>query len=276
MKVSVFLPVYNGEKYLRNCLDSVLAQDYQDYEILVVDDCSEDRTTDIVKALAAKEPRIRFIQKPSHDYIKTLNTGLCESKGEYIARIDADDTMAPNRLSKQVACMDANPTIDVCCSWYEIVGGYNYLWKHLTGIIVNPYQKMLLGNIILNPSTMLRKEFFDKHQIRYRDEYIYAEDYQLWIETAKVGGVFYVIPENLTCYRRHDKQVSIQFRPQQDEAALRIRTELLNDLLDRYCPEDNRMTDLFNLLADFNDEQLVTPDSIFRLCYEIVENKSYR
>lgn len=108
-KVSVMMCVHNAEEYIKDCLDSIFCQSFGDFELVVVDDGSTDSTMEQVKLCS--DNRIRIIQK-EHDYIGSLNAGLDACTGEYIARMDADDLMHPDRLQVQVALMDSEPS---CC-----------------------------------------------------------------------------------------------------------------------------------------------------------------
>ena len=109
-QVSVCMPMYNASKYLRECIDSVLAQTFKDFEFLIVDDGSDDDSVEIVKSY--HDDRIRLIQN-THDYIGSLNILLDEACGKYIARMDADDVMVLSRLERQFQYLETNPDIDI-------------------------------------------------------------------------------------------------------------------------------------------------------------------
>ena len=185
MKVSIVIPVYNGEKYLEECLDSVLNQSYRDFEVVVVDDCSEDNTWEILQKAARKDTRIRPVHNRKHDFIESLNICLNEAHGEYIARIDADDTMTPDRIEKQVALLDSDSTIVVCTSWIDIMGYEQETRGSLMGKVKSAYLRFVVGDYIANPATMVRRSFIDQYNIRYLDDYIYAEDFKFWVDIAK-------------------------------------------------------------------------------------------
>lgn len=109
-QVSVCMPMYNASKYLRECIDSVLAQTFKDFEFLIVDDGSDDDSVEIVKSY--HDDRIRLIEN-THDYIGSLNMLLDEARGKYIARMDADDVMMPERLQVQLEYMESHENIDI-------------------------------------------------------------------------------------------------------------------------------------------------------------------
>ena len=121
MKMSVIMPVYNGEKYLKEAIDSILNQTFSDFEFIIVNDCSSDNTEDIIKSY--KDNRIVYLKNEENSGVATtLNRGLDIAKGEYIARMDADDISLPKRFEKQVDFMDKNKNCIICGSNTELFG----------------------------------------------------------------------------------------------------------------------------------------------------------
>lgn len=108
--ISVVMPVYNGAKHLRECLDSILSQTFGDFELLIVDDGSTDNTCEIIESY--NDARICLIRN-KHDYIASCNLLLSEARGKYIARMDADDIMMPDRLAYQYEYMESHPDVSV-------------------------------------------------------------------------------------------------------------------------------------------------------------------
>lgn len=276
MKVSVVMAVYNREDMIRECVESILKQSYEDFEAIIVDDHSEDATFEVLQEFARNDVRIKAFRNERHNFIESLNLGLSEAKGEYIARMDSDDVMLSDRLEKQIACMDQDISLTVCCSWCEIFGHYHSVSNRITGRIHRPYHQFLLGNYLANPTSMIRKSFLKEHELRYQEEYIYSEDYKMWTEIAKYGGEFYVIPEVLTRYRVHDKQVSIQHKKIQANSAFKARNDVLNDLLEIESQKDPNVEFLFKLLSIYNDKELLSMETICRILYEILENRFQR
>ncbi|GHT42019.1 hypothetical protein AGMMS49921_06250 [Endomicrobiia bacterium] len=116
-KVSVVMPTYNTETHLSKAIDSILAQTFDDFEFLIVDDNSTDKTREIIKSYNDK--RVRLIDGRCNGLAAALNHGICEANGEYIARMDADETSLPTRFGKQVVYMDEHRDITVLGSWQE-------------------------------------------------------------------------------------------------------------------------------------------------------------
>ena len=117
--ISLVTPTYNTERYIREAIDSILCQSFTDFECIVVDDGSTDNTRDIIRSF--DDRRIVLIEN-KHDFIGSLNLGLDTARGRYIARMDADDIMHPDRLKIQHTIMETEPSITVCSTWMRQFG----------------------------------------------------------------------------------------------------------------------------------------------------------
>lgn len=232
VKVSVVMPVYNGAAYVGDAIESVLNQTFQDFELIIIDDGSTDHTVSVVRHY--RDRRIVFL-KNDHDFIKALNTGLRAARGKYIARMDADDLMHPQRLEIQCRVMDERADVAVCGTCMKTFGQSDQELMLGDGYVDS--RMLLAGNIVAHPTTMLRKDFLERHSIRYQ-RYAHAEDYKLWCEIAKCGGRFYVVPQVLLFYRMSPGQVSQKYSAQQGETVLKIRHEFLDYLV--RCAQANR------------------------------------
>lgn len=268
--VSILLPVYNGEKYLADVMESILSQTYSDFEVVVVDDGSTDGSVEIIRAYADKDTRVRLICH-THGFIDTLNKGLAECQGTYIARMDADDKMKPERLERQVTVMDGNPDIAFCASYMQRMDGEEIFNSGLSGKIERLATTLLLGNFISHPTVMLRRKFLEEHHLQYCKGYDYAEDYKLWTEVAEVGGSLYIIPEPLVEYRMSDGQVSRVHHEEQYDSALRIKNELIEWLLHQEGVRESKdLMELYRLLSNLNEQSLLTPEEIFMMFYRVL------
>ena len=113
VEVTVLMPVYNGERYLREAIDSILDQSFRDFEFLILDDGSTDGTADIIRSY--RDERIRFLANPERLRLSgALNRGMAEARGSFIARMDADDIARPHRLARQLAFLRRNPEVGIC------------------------------------------------------------------------------------------------------------------------------------------------------------------
>ena len=226
--VTVLMPVYNGKKYLKEAIESVLNQTFRDFEFLIIDDGSADKSAEIIKSF--NDARIRLERNETNlGLIKTLNKGLGLAKGKYIARMDCDDISLPKRLSIQVNFMEKHPEIGICGSWVKIMG--------LKQEFVNRYPQnheearayLLFNTPFAHPSVIIRKELIDKYNLKYDEDYKHAEDYELWsrvINYAKVSN----IPKVLLRYRTHDESVSKKNSSAQMENSNRVRLKLLKEM----------------------------------------------
>lgn len=199
--VSVVMPTYNAEKYLKEAIDSILAQTFTDFELLIVDDNSKDKTIDIIKSY--QDPRIKLIEGPNKGIAAALNKGIREARGKYIARMDADDISLPDRFKKQVEFLEKHEDISLVGSWF-VIFPQNILRCFSEKIT---YLDLLRECCIAHPTVMFKKEIFIKYKLYYDENIAACEDYDLWsraIQFIKIAN----IPEVLLKYRSSDTQAS--------------------------------------------------------------------
>jgi glycosyltransferase involved in cell wall biosynthesis len=230
-KISVLLPVKNGAIHLNECIESILNQTYTDYELLIFDDDSQDNTFEILQSY--RDLRIKVFSGKL-GFIENLNKGIQFARGKYIARMDADDIMIASRLEVQLERME-NLNVDVCGTWLFMFGAYteSYIKSYdLQGFLDNPLKELAERNCVAHPSVMIRKEFLILHDLKYQN-YPFTEDYKLWFEIAKKGGVFYIEPQPLLKYRVSSAQVSIVNEGKMIEGASKVQAEILTYLGNR-------------------------------------------
>jgi len=199
--VSVLLPVYNGSRYLREAVDSVLRQSYANFELIVINDGSTDATHEVMSSYS--DPRIRYIRQENCGLSATLNRAISLARGPYLARQDSDDFSYPERLERQVAFLEANPACGMVGTWAEI-------WKegtktsrahrHPAGNAVLQFL-LLFNNPFVHSSIMMRREAVEVvgHYLSDRSRQI-PEDYELWSRIARRYQVAN-LPEALHAYR---------------------------------------------------------------------------
>lgn len=209
VKISIVMPVRNGEKYLKDCIDSVLSQTFKDFEFIIVNDGSTDLTESIVRSYS--DDRIVWInegEKKSRGISETLNIGIARSSGKYIARMDADDKMYSERLEIQYNWMESHTDIDICGSGFEWGNGKPEpeYYKPITRIT----DKALIevGNFLGHPTVMMRKSSLQKLPYLYEAYYDGAEDLKLWITAIRKGLKISNIQQPLLYYRQHSDQVT--------------------------------------------------------------------
>src|SRR5262245_60726064 len=129
-EITIIMPVYNGEAYLHEAIDSMLAQTCADFELLVLNDGSRDRSGEIARSYA--DPRVRLVENQANlGVVPTLNRGLDLARGAFIARMDADDRSLPERLARQLAFLRAHSEVGICGTWMEAIGeGAGYMWRY--------------------------------------------------------------------------------------------------------------------------------------------------
>lgn len=188
-RVSVIMPSYNKEKYIAKSIASILNQTYKDFELLIIDDVSTDSSVDIIQSFDDK--RIRFYQnKQNVGMAANRNIGIEKAEGEFIALLDADDLSTEDRLEKEVRFLDSRPDIDVVFGAFDEIDEYDTAKANYYVPLKNPAfikSRLLVQNVVPNGSCMYRKQFVDKHEIRYRDGCLGMDDYLFWIECSLYG-----------------------------------------------------------------------------------------
>lgn len=186
-KVSVLMSVYNGSDFLESAINSILNQTFTDFEFLVVDDDSTDFSLEMIFAWAKKDSRISVIRNDMNiGLTKSLNKAIKEAKGEYIARIDADDISLPDRLTEQVAFLDNNKGFALVGSWAEIVDDKNNILrsvKYPTESITIK-KDLIKYNPFFHSSVMIRKSVLEDVGL-YNEGFRFAQDYELYFRIAK-------------------------------------------------------------------------------------------
>lgn len=217
-KVTVLMSVYNGEKYLREAVDSILEQTFKDFEFLIVNDGSTDKTAEILKSY--QDPRIKIINNEKNiGLTKSLNKGLKVAKGEYIARQDADDISLPERLKKEVEFLEQNINVGLVGTDYLFInekGKMVHIVKCLNGS-KELKEKLLEGNQFGHGSVMLRRECIYRVGA-YREEFKFSQDYDFCLRIAEVYDVAN-ISEPLYKWRINIKSISVKKKMLQDKYA---------------------------------------------------------
>ena len=203
--ISVVMSVYNGEKYLRECIDSVLAQTFTDFEFIIVDDGSTDNTENIIKSYT--DDRIVYIKKKHEGISEALNLGIRRAIGIYIARMDADDKMYPNRLAIQYKVMQEHPEYDMITAGFEWGNGKpikEYFSNRDFNITVDFFKHG--ANCIAHPTVMMRTRSLRSLPFIYEKMYDGCEDLKLWHTMLTHGLKIHNIPDIVNYYRQHPDQ----------------------------------------------------------------------
>jgi len=235
--VSALMPVYNAEPYLAEAVESILGQTFADFEFLIVNDGSTDRSGAILERYAARDRRIRLTSRPNTGYTVALNQLLDLASGEFVARMDADDVALPQRLARQVDYLRAHR--DVVCvgsAVHMIDAAGRFLRNGHPGMDHEAIQqRALAGDCPLNhPSVMMRRAAVEAVG-GYHAEFEPAEDLDLWLRLGEVGRLVN-LPEVLMKYRQHVASFSEQYQRLQLE---RSAAAVLETCLRRGIPPRN-------------------------------------
>lgn len=218
-KISILMPVYNGEKFLREAIESVLNQSCTNFELILVNDGSSDGTGDIINEFL--DSRIVVLTHNNNmGLVYSLNEGIDKCRGEFIARMDADDISEKSRLLTQLEYLENHKTVGVCGTWAKSIsidGSY-------VGSMVPPSKLLAKYNywkpgVVIHPTIMVRTNLLKK--FHYSDKYNRAEDYDLWLRMGIDEVVISNIPSYLYRYRINPTGISNSNRGEQEESSFR-------------------------------------------------------
>jgi glycosyltransferase involved in cell wall biosynthesis len=205
-RLSVVMSVYNGGDFIQESVDSLLTQTIKDFEIIIIDDGSTDDTAKILKSY--KDPRIKIFHQNNQGLVKSLNRGISLAAGKYIARQDADDKSEPDRLERQLACLEDNPAVVVVGSSIRIMDEKSRI-KHVHHVLLNNpelKQELLVRSPFAHGSVMFNKDAFVKAGGYLENEWP-AEDYGLWLRIS-IEGDFANLDAPLYVYRESSGSIS--------------------------------------------------------------------
>lgn len=226
--VTVLMPVYNGAAYLREAVESILSQSCRDFELLIIDDCSQDNSVHIIKSYC--DSRVRLVRSSHRLRLAgALNLGMEEAKGRFIARMDADDKARSHRISKQIDFLNQNPSIAICGSAVCRFGSgrREYIGYPSTPDLVKAFA--LFHCPFSHPTVMFRREWFNRAGFRFDVDYYPTEDYELWdrvLEQYEGANM----PDVLLDYRIHPQALTQSDWSVMDAQAGRINIRQLKRL----------------------------------------------
>jgi glycosyltransferase involved in cell wall biosynthesis len=213
VKVSVVIPAYNGDRYLAEAIDSVLAQTYQDYEVIVVDDGSTDHTAQVVKQYGKA---VRYLRQTNQGVAASRNLGLAAALGEYIAFLDQDDLFLPHKLSSQVALLDQKPDLGMVNSGWQIYrGGSVRDRQEPAANSVQPWQQipqLTSTNLIIWKPVFLGAMLFRRYWLErlggFNTTLEQTPDVDLVLRLAKIGCPAAWVEQVTVKYRQHETNAS--------------------------------------------------------------------
>jgi glycosyltransferase involved in cell wall biosynthesis len=210
------MPVYNAQRYVAQAVASVLEQTFRDFEFLIVDDGSTDRSLKILQTYATQDSRISLVSRPNTGYVRALNELLAMARGEFIARMDADDIALPDRFARQVEFLRHHPRV-LCVGGAQdwIDGAGRFLLHHPEAETDGEIQALaLVGHTPMNhPSVMLRRQALVDIG-GYDEDLCPSEDLDIWLKLGERGQLAN-LPDTVLQYRQHDQSVSEIYQLQQ-------------------------------------------------------------
>lgn len=207
--VSVIMPAYNAEKYIEEAISSVVSQTHENWELLILDDCSTDRTVEIAERFAGLDARIRLLRNPQNMGVaKTRNRGLDLAQGEWIALLDSDDVWHRDKLEKQLALAE-QAGAELVYTSYELFAGAKSKIADYYVPAKTDYRHMLKENVIGCSTVMLHRSLC--RQFHFRQD-VYHEDYALWLEILRNGYTAAGCTDILTNWRVSEQSRSFDKR----------------------------------------------------------------
>lgn len=232
MRVSVLMGVRDGGPHLREAIESVLGQTFTAFELVVVDDASTDGTAAMLEAYRLKDARVVVLRNETNmGLTRSLNRGLGVARGEYVARLDADDVSSPERLAVQVEFLDRHPGIGLAgsaCVLTDAEGRAGGLCEPPEGDTEIRW-KMTFNNVFVHSTVMFRRSLFGPGEMVYDETFPYAQDYELWtriLDRSRAAN----IPRPLCRFRLHDDSTSAVHREEQRRLAARISVPRIRSL----------------------------------------------
>ncbi|MFV0627471.1 MAG: glycosyltransferase family 2 protein [Alphaproteobacteria bacterium] len=221
-KVSVLIPSYGSEKYIKTSIESILNQTYSNFELIILDDCSPDNSNEIIETFS--DERISFYKNDRNLGISKSRNKLLElAQGKYIAIMDCDDISLPNRLEKEVTFMELNQNVSMIGAWGELFNNTEQrtFFEKIKRFVINlgliwcqmknpTLEDMLQGNVMMHSSMMLRTKDMIEHNILYNEKYSPAEDFDIVKQAMFKGLKVANIQEVLFRYNLHGNNFSLQ------------------------------------------------------------------
>lgn len=217
--VSVLLPVFNGGAYVEAAVQSILGQTFRDLECIIIDDGSTDQTQAVLQQFR-NDHRVVLVSRENRGLVETLNEGIRMARGQWIARMDADDIALPHRLARQLEWIEGTD-VGICGSWARLFGTRD------KRVLQHPQSDqaikmgLMFGTMFAHPTVLIKTTL--ARQLLYDPQWEKCEDYDLWARAAQLDCRMANVPEVLLLYRQHSGQTSSQAFFEQQELTQKIR-----------------------------------------------------
>ena len=259
-QISILMPVYNTAPYLREAMDSILSQTFDDFELIVLDDCTPDESPSILDSYT--DPRIvRYRGEKNVGLANVLNVGMDMAQGKYIARMDSDDISLPDRLQIQYNYLESHPEIDLVSVGMQQFGADNRIMRY-DNMTEDIKFNALFFSPILHASSMWRRERFAT--LRFEQDHVPAEDYRMWTRALASGLKMRNLPEILYRYRMHTQQATSRSE-RVTHAEGKVRTDYMHHIFPSAKAEQIAKWNNIRLWAETD------PDAMLA-CFEEMES----
>lgn len=261
-KVSIVLPTYNGEKYIEESINSILKQTYQDWELIIVNDGSNDNTSNIVKSYAILDKRIKIINNIINLKLPaSLNIGFKEAIGEYFTWTSDDNMYLPTALEKMVAYLDANKDDVMVCAWMDVISENSHVYPEW----MKYDEEFMMFNDCVGACFMYKKNVL-KEIGEYDTSFFLVEDYEYWLRILTHYGHIGWINEKLYLYRAHAGNLTETRRKDIKKQLLRLRRKYLNEIMEYYRCNYAYLTRIYiDFLLDDENEFADLADLFFEI-----------
>ena len=247
-RISVVMSISNEPlRWIKFAVESILNQTYKNFELIIVCDVpSFEDGIAYVSGAAEDDPRIRLIVNDSNiGPTRSFNKAIAHSRGEYIARMDADDIAFPERFERQIDFLDSHPDISVCATDVHIINKDGKITRKNKYKSKHPQTLNVIFNSMAHPSVMFRRNLLEERNPIYNEDYIYSQDYELWTYLILKGHQFHTIDQPLLLYRKSTSQISHAKKEVQNSLFKRAHREfILNWLLSRGIIASEDSTDI--------------------------------
>ena len=282
--ISVIMSVFSEPiAWLEMSINSILEQTYQDFEFIIICDNPENiKAQETIERYAKKDKRVILIKNEENiGLTKSLNKGLLLSKGDYIARMDADDIAHPDRLSKQIDFLEKNPEISVCSSDARVIDDHSNIIEDTRVKGLLNLEKLFRCSPLIHPTVMFRRSLLKLRNPFYNEQYKVSQDYELWTFLYLNNVKFDIIPETLLDYRVSQKQISKLHKEVQTNNSSQIGHFFYLGMLTKVIPGseqlnlEDQLKCLSNMMKDIReDSKNMFMELLFRQYYTASRRKS--
>ena len=225
------MPVYNCEQFLRASIQSILSQTYTNFEFIIINDGSIDKSEDIILNYQKTDNRIIYLFHENQGITKSLNIGIKKSKGKYIVRMDADDISHPKRFESQLEYLDVHSNVDIIGSQVSLIDEENKIIRDIDNLPLEDCLikwDLIFGTPLYHPTLMIRKTVFEKYG--YYDEVIYfAQDIE-FLRRASHKSQFNNLPIKLLQLRIHNDSISSKYTVDQENIRIQSLVQYVNTI----------------------------------------------